>query len=83
MANLLGAFPVQEQQRPGAITSVLTASGILKTASCQSLGQHGYINRAEALKLKSVFEKYASLEIEGVEYFYLNRSSIHLNFQKS
>ena len=68
MANLLGAFPVQEQQRTGAITSFLTASGLLKTASCQSLGQHGYINRAETLKLKSVFEKYASLEIEGVKY---------------
>ena len=38
------------------------------TVMANLLGSQGYIKRAESLKLKSVFEKYASLEIEGVKY---------------
>jgi len=66
MANLLGVSPVQEA-KVGPLTSLLTATGILKTASCQGMAP-GYIKRADSQKLKSVFDKYASLEVEGVKY---------------
>jgi len=50
------------------LVSLLTSSGLLKTASCQSLNGQGYIKRADTQKLKAVFEKYASLEVDGVKY---------------
>jgi len=51
----------------GPLTSMLSATGLLKTASCQQMAP-GYIQRADTQKLKAVFDKYASLEIEGVTY---------------
>jgi len=71
MANLLVAStssPVAGEQKNGPLISLLTASGLLKTASCQSLNGQGYIKRADTQKLKAVFEKYASLEVDGVKY---------------
>jgi len=71
MANLLVAStssPVSGEQKNGPLISLLTASGLLKTASCQSLNGQGYIKRADTQKLKDVFEKYASLEVDGVKY---------------
>ena len=71
MANLLVAStssPVTGEQKNGPLISLLTASGLLKTASCQSLNGQGYIKRADTQKLKDVFEKYASLEVDGVKY---------------
>jgi len=67
MANLLGVSPVSEAKM-GPLTSILTATGILKTASAQSTAVPGYIQRAETTKLRTVFDKYASLEVEGVKY---------------
>jgi len=70
MANLLAASPSSPPQVPeaGSLTSLLTATGLLKTVSCQSLSGQGYIQRADTQKLKNVFEKYASLEVDGVKY---------------
>ena len=70
MANLLAASPSSPPQVPeaGNLTSLLTATGLLKTVSCQSLSGQGYIQRADTQKLKNVFEKYASLEVDGVKY---------------
>jgi len=71
MANLLVAStssPAAGEQKNGPLISLLTASGLLKTASCQSLNGQGYIKRADTQKLKAVFEKYASLEVDGVKY---------------
>jgi len=71
MANLLAASStptqVPEAGSP-SLASLLTATGLLKTVSCQSLNGQGYIKRADTQKLRSVFEKYASLEVEGVKY---------------
>jgi len=67
MANLLGVSPVSEAKM-GPLTSILTATGILKTASAQSTAVPGYIQRADTTKLRTVFDKYASLEVEGVKY---------------
>jgi len=67
MANLLGVSPVSETKM-GPLTSLLTATGILKTASAQSTSVPGYIQRADTTKLRAVFDKYASLEVEGVKY---------------
>jgi len=66
MANLLGVSPVQESKM-GPLTSLLTATGILKTASAQGMSP-GFIKRADTQQLKAIFDKYASLEVEGVKY---------------
>ena len=70
MANLLVASntPSPGEQKSNLLVSLLASSGLLKTASCQSLNGQGYIKRADTQKLKAVFEKYASLEVEGVKY---------------
>lgn len=71
MANLLAASstpPQAPEAGSPSLASLLTASGLLKTVSCQSLNGQGYIKRADTQKLRSVFEKYASLEVEGVKY---------------
>jgi len=68
MANLLASSNPPQSPETGALTKLLTATGLLKTVSCQSLNGQGYIKRADTQKLKSVFEKYASLEVEGVKY---------------
>jgi len=67
MANILGVSPYQDNKF-GSLASFLNGTGILKTASCQSAMAPGYIKRADSQKLKSVFDKYASLEIDGVKY---------------
>ena len=51
----------------GPLTSLLTATGILKTASAQGMAP-GYIKRADTQQLRAIFDKYASLEVEGVKY---------------
>jgi len=66
MANLLGVSPVPEVKM-GPLTSLLTATGILKTASAQGMAP-GYIKRADTQQLRAIFDKYASLEVEGVKY---------------
>eukprot|EP00092_Neocalanus_flemingeri_P036323 GFUD01039545.1.p1 GENE.GFUD01039545.1~~GFUD01039545.1.p1 ORF type:complete len:696 (+),score=160.55 GFUD01039545.1:64-2151(+) len=66
MANLLGVTPMPEPKM-GPLRSLLAASGLLKTATCQGMAP-GYIKRADTQKLQTVFEKYASLEIEGVKF---------------
>jgi len=66
MANILGVTPVQEP-KSGPLTTLLHATGILKSASCQAMSP-GYIKRADTQTLKAVFDKYASLEVEGVKY---------------
>ena len=71
MANLLAASstpPQAPEAGSPTLSSLLTATGLLKTVSCQSLNGQGYIKRADTQKLRSVFEKYASLEVEGVKY---------------
>jgi len=71
MANLLAASstpPQAPEAGSPSLASLLTATGLLKTVSCQSLNGQGYIKRADTQKLRSVFEKYASLEVEGVKY---------------
>jgi len=71
MANLLAASstpPQAPEAGSSTLSSLLTATGLLKTVSCQSLNGQGYIKRADTQKLRSVFEKYASLEVEGVKY---------------
>jgi len=66
MANLLGVSPVPEAKM-GPLTSLLTATGILKTASAQGMSD-SFIKRADTQQLKAIFDKYASLEVEGVKY---------------
>ena len=71
MAALLAASstpPAPSSESKSPLTSLLTATGLLKTASCQSLNGQGYIKRADPSKLKAVFDKYASLEVDGVKY---------------
>ena len=71
MANLLAASsqsPGAGDQKMGPLASLLSASGLVKTVSCQSMNGEGYIKRADASKLRAVFEKYASLEVDGVKY---------------
>ena len=67
MAAMLSA-PAPDSSSRSPLTSLLTATGLLKTTSCQSLNGQGYIKRADSGKLRTVFDKYASLEVDGVKY---------------
>jgi len=67
MANLLGANQESCRGLGGSLTALLTGSGLLKQASCQSMTP-GYIRRADTATLKEIFEKYASLTVEGVKF---------------
>jgi len=68
MANLLYGAGVPGETRPGPVVSFLTGVGLMRTASCQAVTSGGYFQRAETPKLKEIFEKYASLEVDGVKY---------------
>jgi solute carrier family 25 aspartate/glutamate transporter 12/13 len=50
----------------------LMASGLIRRARCQTstqpLGTIGYLKRGDGDKLKAVFEKYASANVDGVQY---------------
>jgi len=68
MANLLGVH--EECGKMGPLTSfanLLASTGLLKSASCQAVGT-GYIKRADTNSLKNIFEKYASITVDGVKY---------------
>jgi len=64
MANLLGTT---QEGKASTLSSILAATGLLKTASAQSLAP-GYIKRADTQTLRAVFDKYASLTVEGQSY---------------
>ncbi|XP_023349419.1 calcium-binding mitochondrial carrier protein Aralar1 [Eurytemora carolleeae] len=51
-----------------SVSSFLQTTGILKTASCQSMTHGGYIKRASTGELKEIFDKYASLTVEGDKF---------------
>jgi solute carrier family 25 aspartate/glutamate transporter 12/13 len=59
---------VGEPRSSFSVSGFLQTTGILKTASCQSMAHGGYIKRAGSGALKDIFEKYASLEVEGVKF---------------
>jgi len=64
MANLIG---MSHEGKSTVMSSILTATGLLKTASAQSMAP-GYIKRADTQVLRSVFDKYASLTVDGHSY---------------
>jgi len=64
MANLIG---MSQEGKSTVMSSILTATGLLKTASAQSMAP-GYIKRADTQVLRSVFDKYASLTVDGHSY---------------
>jgi len=64
MANLIG---MSQEGKSTVMSSILTATGLLKTASAQSMAS-GYIKRADTQVLRSVFDKYASLTVDGHSY---------------
>lgn len=61
MANLIG---MSQEGKATAMSSILAATGFLKTASTQSMAP-GYIKRADTQALRAVFDKYASVTVEG------------------
>lgn len=64
MANLLG---MSQEGKATTLSSILAATGLLKTASTQSLAG-GFIHRADTQTLRAVFDKYASLSVGGQTY---------------
>eukprot|EP00088_Acartia_fossae_P001026 TRINITY_DN10389_c0_g1_i3.p1 TRINITY_DN10389_c0_g1~~TRINITY_DN10389_c0_g1_i3.p1 ORF type:complete len:695 (-),score=135.35 TRINITY_DN10389_c0_g1_i3:366-2450(-) len=60
-------FSSSEDRKSLSVLNILNSAGILKSASCQSLAQ-GSLKRASTATLKEIFDRYASVEVNGVKF---------------
>jgi len=65
MANLIG---MSQEGKATSLSTILAAAGLIKTASAQSITAGGYVQRADSKSLRAVFDKYASLTVDGQTY---------------
>merc|ERR1719186_824891 len=70
MAALLCGSSTKSEDRDSVALNFLQATGLLKKASCQTLSdaQAYSIKRADPSHLREIFEKYASLTVDGEKY---------------